>query len=59
MCWNRNSVVNGLFGLQDDVTPDLVNPSIAPMLAKQRRKLFAAEVAWQLHASVSISSRTK
>lgn len=54
---DRNPVVTGRIGLQNDVAADLVNLGVAPIATEHRHKVAAVNVAGELHAITS--SRTR
>ena len=55
---NGNSMMTWLFSLKNDVAANLVNPFIFPPLAEVLDELLSAQIARQLHATASTSSRT-
>jgi hypothetical protein len=56
---NGDPVLRWLMGLQNDVAPDLMNLRILSTLAEMLSQIFAAQIARQLHATASTSSRTR
>ncbi len=59
MIWYRDSVVDWGVGLKYEMAASLVNDSVAEVTNKHLGKGGAAEVPWDSHANVNISSRTK
>jgi hypothetical protein len=59
VCGNSDPMRRWLLGLQNDVAPDLMNPLVSPMLAKVLDQALTAQIARQLHATASTSSRTR
>src|SRR6185369_2632014 len=57
--WNRDPVVSGLGGFQNDVAADLVHPCLLPFSAQEVRETRARNVARNLHATWRTSSRTR
>lgn len=57
--WNRDPVVRGLGGLQDDVAADLVHPRVLPFSAQEVSEAGTGNVARNLHATRRTSSRTR
>lgn len=59
MCRHRYSMRAGLRGLQNDMAANLMHPLVGLVSAEVQDQFFAAEVARQLHATASTSSRTR
>ena len=59
MLWNRDAVEQGLLGLQDDVAANLMDFDIIPAFREMLGQLFSAQIAWELHATASTSSRIR
>ena len=57
--WNRDPVVRGLGGFQDDVAADLVHPRVLPFSAQEVSEARAGNVARNPHATRRTSSRTR
>lgn len=55
---HRDAMVRGLLGLQDNVAANLMNPLVTPPAAEMPDERFTAQIARQLHATASTSSRT-
>ncbi len=58
MFWNGDAMVTWLLGLENDVAAYLVDSSVVPMPAQMLDPILTAEIARQLHATASTSSRT-
>lgn len=58
MCRNGNSMMSRLLSLKNDVAADLVNSFVFPPLAEMLDEFLPAQIARQLHATASTSSRT-
>jgi hypothetical protein len=56
---NSDSMRRRLSGLQNDMAPDLMHSLLSPVLAKVFDQGRTAQIARQLHATASTSSRTK
>jgi hypothetical protein len=48
-----------LWGLQDDVTADLMDSLVVPVFAEMSDQSLSAQISGQLHATASTSSRTR
>jgi len=58
MCRNGDTLMSGEFGLKNDVAPNLMDTLVSPSLAKVLDQVLTAQIARQLHATASTSSRT-
>ncbi len=59
MIRDRDPMVSRLCGFQDNVTANLVHPRVLPSAAEDISKMGPRDVAWKLHATNRISSRTR
>jgi len=56
---NGNALRTGLTGLKDDMAANLVHLPVLPAAAEVLHQLLTAQIARQLHATASTSSRTR
>jgi len=56
---NCDAVGRGMLGLKDDVAANLMDFQVIPALAEVLDQFFSAQIAWELHATASTSSRIR